>query len=201
MKAKIDASVKLKLNIIMSFENLEQIFRWLAKSLWPLLKQHAIPITAIWAAAAAIYIIFLMKRLFRSKAEPDITHAQIKVEPCDLPSYRYIQGSFVAVNSGHKPCNVMHVQVLHESLNFEISDISDEIREEIALQDRGKVGKQLPLQINGNKTKRILFFGSHRIETLEELPEELSLEVTFDCRKEPLVQHMTRESGRKTYVP
>ena len=185
----------------MSFTNLEQIFRWLAKSLWPLLKQHAIPITAIWAAAAAIYIILLMKKLFRSKAEPDITFTQIKVEPFDLPSYRFIQGSFVAVNSGHKPCNVMRVQVLHESLNFEISDVFDEIREETTLRDRGKIGIQLPLQINGNKTKRIFFIGSHKIETLEELPEELSLEVTFDCRKEPLVHHMTRKSGTKQYVP
>ncbi len=184
----------------MSLANLEQIFRWLAKSLWPLLKQYAIPITAIWAAVATIYIIFKIKKLFRSKAEPDITYVQIKVEPFDLPSYRYIQGSFVAVNSGHKPCTVMNVQVLHESLNFDISDISDEIREENPLRDRGKIGKQLPLQINGNKTKRIFFIGSHKIETLEELPEELSLEVTFDCRKEPLIHHMARESGKKTYV-
>lgn len=185
----------------MSFANLEQIFRWLAKSLWPLLKQHAIPITAIWAAAAAIYIILLMKKLFRSKAEPDITYTQIKIEPFDLPSFRFIQGSFVAVNSGHKPCNVMRVQVLHESLIFEISDIFEEIREEITLRDRGKIGIQLPLQINGNKTSKIFFIGSHKIETFEELPEKLSLEVTFDCRKEPFIHHMTRESGTKKYVP
>lgn len=184
----------------MSLASLEQIFRWLAKSLWPLLKQYAIPIAAIWAAAAAIYIIFKIKKLFRSKAEPDITYTQIMVEPFDLPSYRFIQGSFVAVNSGHKPCNVMRVQVLHESLNFEISDVFDEIREENTLRDRGKIGLQLPLQINGNKTKKVFFIGSHKIETLEELPEELSLEVTFDCREEPIVHHMTRESGTKKYV-
>jgi len=184
----------------MSLASLEQIFRWLAKTLWPLIKQHATLLATIWAAAAAIYIILLIKRLFRSKAEPDVTYAQVKIEPCDLPSFRYIQGSFVTVNSGRTPCNVMSVQVLHESLNFDISDISDEIREEIALQDRVKIGKQLPLQINGNKTKKIFFFGSHKIETLEELPEELSLEVTFDCRKEPLIHHMARESGKKTYV-
>ncbi len=185
----------------MSLTSLEQIFRWLAKTLWPLLKQYAIPLTAIWAAVAAIYIIFKIKKTFRTKAKPDITYAQIKIEPFDLPSYRFIQGSFIAVNSGHQPCNVMQVQVLHESLNFDISDISDEIREENPLRDRGKIGKQLPLQINGNKTKKIFFIGSHKIETLEELPEGLSLEVTFDCRKEPLVQHMTRESGTKQYVP
>ena len=185
----------------MSITSLEQIFRWLAKSLWPLLKQYAIPLTAIWVAAATIYIIFKIKRLFRSKAEPDITYAQIKIEPFDLPSYRYIQGSFIAVNSGRTPCNVTLVQVLHESLNFEISDIFDETREENPLRDRGKIGIQLPMQINGNKTKQIFFIGSHKIETLEELPEKLSLEVTFDCRKEPLVHHMTRESGTKQYVP
>ena len=184
----------------MSLASLEQIFRWFAKSLWPLLKQHAIPITAIWAAAAAIYIILLMKKLFRSKAEPDVTYAQIKIEPFDLPSYRYIQGSFIAVNSGHKPCNVMRVQVLHGSLHFEISDVFDEIREETPLRDRGKIGIELPLQINGNKTKQIFFIGSHKIETLEELPEELSLEVTFDCRIESLLHHLIRESGKKTYV-
>jgi hypothetical protein len=184
----------------MSLASLEQIFRWLTKSLWPLLRQYAIPLTTIWTAVATIYIIFKIKKLFRSKAEPDITYAQIKIEPFDLPSYRYIQGSFIAANSGHKPCNVMRVQVLYESLNFEISDIYDETREENPLRDRGKIGKQLPLQINGNKTKRIFFIGSHKIETLEELPEELSVEVTFDCRKEPLIHHMVRESGTKTYL-
>lgn len=184
----------------MSFANLEQILRWLAKSLWPLLKLYAIPIAAIWAAVATIYIIFKIKKLFRSKAEPDITYAQIKIEPFDLPSYRYIQGSFIAVNSGHQPCNVMRVQVLHESLNFEISDMSDKVREEINPRDRSKIGIKLPLQIKGNKTSQIFFIGSHKIETLEELPEKLSLEVTFDCRKEPFIHQMTRKTGTKTYV-
>jgi hypothetical protein len=185
----------------MSFANLEQIFRWLAKSLWPLLKQHAIPLTAIWVAVTAIYIIFKIKKLFRSKAEPDITYAQIKIEPFDLPSFRFIQGSFIAVNSGRQPCNVTRVQVLHESLNFEISDISDEIREQINPREKGKIGIQIPLQIKSNKTSKIFFIGSHKIETLEELPEKLSLEITFDCKKEPFVHLMTRESGTKTYVP
>jgi len=185
----------------MSFANLEQIFRWLSKSLWPVLKQHAIPITAFWASAAAIYTIFKIKKLFRSKAEPDITYAQIKIEPFDLPSFRYIQGSFIVVNSGHQPCHITRVRVLHESLSFEISDITDETIEQINLRERGKIGIQLPLQINGNKTSKIFFIGSHKIETLEELPEKLSLEVTFDCRKEPFVHVMTRESGTKTYAP
>lgn len=184
----------------MSLASLEQIFSWLAKSLWPLLKQHVIPLTTICLAAVAIYVILLMKRLLQSKAEPDITHAHIKIEPCDLPSFRYMQGDFVAVNSGHKPCNIMRAQVLHESLNFEISDMSDEVREEITQQDKGKIGLKLPLVINGNKTKRVLFFGSHKLETLEELPDNLSLEVTFDCIKEPLVHQLRRESNTKNYL-
>ena len=181
--------------------SLEQIFHWLAKSLWPLLKRNAIPIASIWAAVAAIYLIFKIKKLFRTKAEPDITYAQIKIEPFDLPSYRFIQGSFIAANSGHKPLNVIRVQVLHESLNFEITDISDEIREDINLRDKGKIGIQLPMEIKGNKTSKIFFIGSHKIETLKELPEKLSLEVTFDCRKEPFIHLMKRESSTKTYVP
>ena len=94
----------------------------------------------------------------------------------------------------------MRVQVLHESLNFQISDISDEIREEIPLQNKGKIGMQLPFSINSNKTKRIFFIGSHTIETLEELPENLSLEITFDCRKEPIVHYLAHESGSKNYI-
>jgi hypothetical protein len=184
----------------MSLASLEQIFIWLAKSLWPLLKQHVIPLTIIFLAAIAIYIVLLMRRLLQSKAEPDITYAHIKVEPCDLPSFRYMQGNFVTVNSGHKPCNLTQVQVLHESLNFEISDISDEIGEELTLQNKGKIGVKLPLVIYGNKTKRISFFGSHKIETIEELPDNLSLEVTFNCRKDPFVHSLHRESGTKNYV-
>lgn len=166
-----------------------------------MLKQHAIPIAAIWAAVAAIYIIFKIKRLFRTKAEPDITYAQIKIEPFDLPSYRFVQGSFIAVNSGHQPCNVTHVRVLHENLNFEITDISDETRDHINPREKGKIGIQLPMEIKSNTTSKIFFIGSHKIENLEELPEKLSLEVTFDCKKEPLVHIMTRETGKKSYVP
>ena len=184
----------------MRLGSLEQIFNWLAKSLWPLLKQYTIPITSFWVAIAAIYIIFKIKKLFRSKAEADITYAQIKIEPFDLPSFRYIQGCFIAVNSGHQPCNVKQVQVLHENLNFEITDISDEVMDQINPREKGKIGIQLPLQIKGNKTSKIFFLGSHKIETLEELPEKISLEVTFDYIKEPLIQSMKHESGKKTYV-
>ena len=184
----------------MNITSLEQIFRWLAKSLWPLLKQHAIPLIIVFSATAGIYIILLIKRLLRSKAEPDVTYAQIEVEPCDLPSFRYIQGSLVAVNSGKKPCSLMQLQVLHDNLIFKISDISDETREGTTLQNKGKIDIQLPLLINGNKTKKFLFIGSHKIETLEELPENLYLEVTFDCRKEPLVYRMAHKSGTKNYV-
>jgi hypothetical protein len=184
----------------MSLGSLEQIVSWLVKSLWPLLKQYTIPITSFWVAVAAIYIIFKIKKLFRSNAEPDITYAQIKIEPFDLPSFRYIQGCFIAVNSGHQPCKITRVQVLHENLNFEITDISDEVRDQINPREKGKIGIQLPLQIKDNKTSQIFFLGTHKIETFEELPETLSLEVTFDCRKEPLMQSMKRESGKKTYV-
>lgn len=184
----------------MSLASLLQIFHWLAKSLWPLIKQYTIPLFTIWVAAAAVYIILIIKKLFRTKAEPDITHAHIKVEPCDLPSFRYIEGSFIATNSGHIPCNIMRVQVLHEILNFQVNNISDEIGDESTLQNKDKIDINLPLSINGNKTKRIFFIGSHKIETLEELPENLSLELTFDCRKEPLVYCLHRESATKNYV-
>jgi hypothetical protein len=184
----------------MNLASLEQIFSWLAKSLWPLLKQHVIPLTIICLAAVAIYIILLMRKLFQSKAEPDITYAHIKLEPCDLPSFRYMQGSFIAVNSGRKPCNIMRIQVLHENLNFEFSDISDEITEEITQQEKGKIGLKLPLVLYGNKTKRISFFGSHKIETIEELPDDLSLEISFDCKKEPFVHRLNRESITKNYT-
>ena len=185
----------------MSTANLEQIFHWLEESFGPLLKQYTIPLAAIWATVAVIYIIFKIKRLFRTKAEPDITYAQIKIEPFDLPSFRYIQGSFIATNSGRQSCNVTKVRVLHENLDFEIIDISDEVRDQINPRDRGKIGVQLPLQIKGNKTSKIFFNGSHKIETLEELPEKLSLEVTFDCKKEPFICLITREPGKKTYMP
>jgi len=188
------------LNKIMPLSSLEQIFYWLVKSLWPLLKQYAIPLIVIWLAAAAIYIVLLIKRLLRTRAEPDITHAHLKLEPCDLPSFRYIQGNFLVTNSGHKPCSLMRVQLLHESMTFDITDISDEIKEDINFQDRGKTGVKLPITINGNKTRRVFFVGSHKIETLEELPDKLSLELTFDCRQEPVTYHLRRESNTKNYV-
>lgn len=169
------------------------------KSLWLFLKEHVTLLTTIWAAATTLYGIFLTRRLLQTKAEPSITYAQINVEPFDLPSFRVFNGSFVAVNSGRKRCNLMWVQVLHESLNFDISNITDQRNRGLTAHDKCKIDEQLPLAINGNKTKRILFAGLHKVATYDELPETLSLKVTFDCRKEPVLLNLIRKLEIKKY--
>ena len=185
----------------MHLASLQQIFDWFVKSLWPFLREYATLLTAIWAAAATIYGVFLTRKLLRAEVEPGITDAQVTVEPFDLPSFTFFKGSFVAVNSGRRRCNLTSVRVLHESLNFETTDITDQKTRDFTAKDKGTIGKQLPLSINRNKEKRIFFIGSHKVETLEELPETLSLEVTFDCSKEPLLYGMVRKSDTKIYGP
>jgi hypothetical protein len=184
----------------MDAANLEQIFEWFVKSLWPFLKERAAPLTAIAAAAAVIYVVLLTRRSLRSKAKPGITDARAKANPGDLPSFRFLKGSFVAVNSGGKHCDLMRVRLLHENFNFEISDITDERTEDIAPHEKDKIGEQLPLSVNRNKTTRVFFFGLHDVETLAELPETLSLELTFDCSKEPLLYSLVRDSDTNRYA-
>ncbi|MHC4555854.1 MAG: hypothetical protein ACYTFW_02865 [Planctomycetota bacterium] len=179
--------------------NIEQIFEWFVKSLWTILKEHATLISTIWAAIATTYIIFLIRRSL-PKAEPDIKEAQVRIDPCDLPSFRFFKGSFVAINSGRKRCNLIGLRVLHESLKFEISYIVDERRGDLAAHDKDTTSEQLPLLINRNKKKRIFFAGIHEVVTFAELPENLSLEVTFDCRKEPFLYSMVRKLNSKKYV-
>jgi hypothetical protein len=94
----------------------------------------------------------------------------------------------------------MNLRVLHESLKFEISYIVDERRGDIAAHDKDTTSEQLPLLINRNKKKKIFFAGIHEVVTFEELPETLSLEVTFDCRKEPFLYSMVRKLNSKKYV-
>ncbi|MHC4426538.1 MAG: hypothetical protein ACYSYV_10625 [Planctomycetota bacterium] len=170
------------------------------KSLWPFLKERTALLTTILAAAAVIYGVLLTKRSLRTKAKPGITDAQARIDPGDLPSFRFLKGSFVAVNSGGKHCELMRVRLPHEDFNFEISDITDERTEDIAPHEKDKIGEQLPLSVNRNKTTRVFFFGLHDVETLEELPETLSLELAFDCRKEPLLYNMVRDSDTNKYA-
>jgi hypothetical protein len=92
------------------------------------------------------------------------------------------------------------VQLLHESLNFETNYVIDESKRDLTGQDQSKIDEQFPLPINKNKKKRFFFTGSHEVETLEKLPQTLSLQVTFDCRKKPLLYSMEREFNTKKYV-
>jgi hypothetical protein len=183
----------------MLLASFEQISDWFVKSLWAILKEHATLLTTIWAAAAIACVIFLIRRLL-PKANPGITEVQVRIDPCDLHSFRFYKGNCIIVNSGCKGCNLTGVQLLHESLNFETNYVIDESKRDLTGQDEGKIDEQLPLPINKNKKKRIFFTGSHEVETLEKLPQTLSLEVTFDCRKKPLLYSMVRKLNTKKYV-
>jgi len=183
----------------MNVASYEQIFSLIVKFFWHLLKEHATLLITLWASAATAFGLFLIRKLLQGKAKPNVTDAQIRIDPCDLPPFRFFTGSLVVVNDGHKRCNLTGVQLLHESLNFEISDITDLRQKDLTAPDRGTVGVQLPLSIRGNEKKKIFFFGFHQVGTLKELPETLSLEVTFNCRREPFLYGMVREPDTKTY--
>ncbi|MEA3227149.1 MAG: hypothetical protein U9Q07_14465 [Planctomycetota bacterium] len=168
----------------MSFE---QISTWFMETLRPFVQEHAIVLSAI---LAALLVLFLILKLFRSK--PGIADFQVRVDPCDLPPCRFFTGNIVATNRGRKRCNLVNVQLLHESLKFEISDITDRREKELTAPDRGIVGIQLPVSIKAKEEKKIFFFGYHRLATLEELPETLSLKITFNGRKRTYLYSLAR---------
>ena len=173
----------------------EQISTWFMRTLWHFVEEHATVLSAVLAALLVLLLV-LKRKLFRSV--PGIADGQVKIDPCDLPPFRFFTGSIVAVNSGRRCCNLLNVQLLHKSLNFEISDITDQRENELTAPDRGIIGIQLPVSIKRKEEKKIFFFGYHRIATMEELPETLSLKVTFDHRKGIYLYNLVRVLD-KTY--
>lgn len=133
-------------------------------------------------------------------AKPSVTNSLLWIDPGDLPSFRSFNGSFVAVNRGFKSCNLTNVQILHESLTFKIYYVVEEKNRDLKPKDEDATRVQLPMAISRNKEIKILITGSHDVETLKELPQSVSLKVTFDCRKEPLMYSMVRETGTRKYL-
>jgi len=173
----------------MSFE---QISTWFNETLRPLLQEHTTVLGAILAALAALLIlIFILKRKL-VKSIPGIVDGRVRIEPCDLPPCRFFTGTIVGLNRGRKCCNLLSLQLLHERLKFEISDITYRREKELAAPDRGTIGIQLPMQFKAKEEKKIYFFGYHRIAKIEELPETLSLKVAFNGRKKTFLYSLVR---------
>lgn len=181
-KNYIASSKDLTHNTVMPSVSFEQISAWSMRELWPLIKEHATVVCAILAGLVALVLLLALKRkLFRSS--PGIADCQIRIDPCDLSPCRFFAGSIVAANSGRKFCTLLSVQLTHERLKFEFSDITAHRNKEFAAPERGTVGIRLPVLIKAKEKKTIFFFGYHRIASVEELPENLFLDVVFGRRK------------------
>jgi hypothetical protein len=199
--AAIDIAGKAGLNAAMLAMSVEQICRVFVIFLWSFLRESGTMLAVIWAAATAIYAVFLVRNVLRPKARPGIVNARITVDPGDLPSFRFFQGSFVATNTGGRHCELTAVRLGRENLNFDVTNVTDKDPEDIVGQQTGTGSDELPLSIMKNKATKIFFLGAHQIATIEKLPETLTLEVTFDCGKKPLACGMVHEPGTKKYSP
>ena len=169
--------------------NLEQILTWFTETLWPLLEERAKVLGAI--LAALLILIFILKKTL-SKSRPFIAEGQVRIDPCDLPLCRFFTGTIVGLNRGRKRCHVLNLQLLHERHKFEISDITDRRDKEFTAPERGTIGIRLPVEIKAKAKKNIYFFGYHRIAKIEDLPETLSLKVTFNGRKKAFLYNLVR---------
>lgn len=173
----------------MSSVSLEQILTWFTGTLRPLLEEHAKVLGAI--LAALLILIFILKRKL-SKSIPRIVEGQVRIEPCDLPPCRFYTGTIVGLNRGRKRCSLLNLQLLHERHKFEMSDVTDRRDKELTAPERGTIGIRFPVQIKAKTKKSIYFFGYHRIARIEELPETLSLKVTFGGRKKTFLYNFVR---------
>jgi hypothetical protein len=173
----------------MSSVSLEQMLTWFTETLRPLLEEHAKVLGAI--LAALLILIFILKRKL-SKSIPYIAEGQVRIDPCDLSPCRFFTGMVVGSNKGRKHCILMNLQLLHEHHKFELSDITDRRDKEFTAPERGTVGIRLPVEIKAKAKKNIYFFGYHRIAKIEELPETLSLKVTFNGRKKTFLYNLVR---------
>ena len=154
---------------------IEQISTWLSSFVWPFLKEHP-----VGTAFMAIFTAWLTQKILRSKAKPSIADAKITVNISDFGPYNAAAVSFVAVNRGSKPCNLRSVQVLATDLTFRVVAVTDErVLEPI---DLGKITGKLPMSIEAYKEKTVSFRAEHNIKGRYALPENLNLEVNFDCK-------------------
>jgi hypothetical protein len=173
----------------MSSIDLQKMLTWFTETLQPLLEEHAKVLGAI-LAALFILIFFLKRKL--SKSIPYIAEGQVRIEPCDLPPCRFFTGMIVGSNKGRTRCRLMDLQLLHDHQKFEFSDITDRRDKEFTAPERGTVGIRLPVEIRAKSKKNIYFFGYHRIAKIEDLPETLSLKVTFGGRKKAFLYNIVR---------
>ena len=174
-------------NVIMSSVSLEQISTWFTRTLWPFLKDNP----AVLGAILVVLLLLILRRKL-TRSVPRIADCQVRVEPCDLPPCRFFTGTIVASNKGSKSYSLQNLKLSHGHYNFEISDITDRRNKEITPPERGVIGIKLPIKFRAREKREIYFFGYHRIAKTEELPEKLSLIVTFSGRRNAFLYSLVR---------
>lgn len=142
---------------------------------------------------------FLAGWFFRSAALPSIIEARIRVDPFDLSSFRWFRGSLIAVNNGCRRCLITYLSVRNEKRKFQINDVADKSEMDMTLWIKGRIRSLLPSPVEAGESRTFFFGGLHEVETLEDLPQTLSLEVSFDCMQEPLRCTLTRNTEVDSY--
>ncbi len=169
------------------------------KYLEALFCEYIKPLGIALRTRANFCIRFLAGLLLRSGALPGITEARIRVDPFDLSSFRWFRGSLIVANNGSRRCVVTYLRVRNRKLQFQINTVTDQSEMDMTLWIKGRIKSLLPLSVEAGESKTIFFGGLHDVETLEDMPETLLLEVSFDSRKEPLQCKLTHNSDVHNY--
>jgi len=164
-----------------------------------LFREYVIPFSIALLSRANVCVRFIAGLFLRSSALPRITEARIRVDPFDLPSFRWFRGSLVAANSGHRRCLVTYLRVQEEKRQFQINNVAEKSEMDMTLWIKGHIRSLLPSPVEAGESRTFFFGGLHEVETLDELPESLSIEVSFDCRQEPLRCTLTRNAEVEDY--
>ncbi len=183
----------------MHLASLGQMVERFLESLRVPASQYATLLIIVLAPASIVGVALLTKWLLRVGPRPMITEARIRVDPFDLPSGRRFRGSLVVANSGGKRCRLTAVQLLHQNMRFQISDIAAQVKVEMTRQYSGAVRIQLPSVIKAGRQETICFRGLHEVESFEALPESVVLEVAFNCEKKPIQYSLVHRLEVRTY--
>jgi len=135
----------------------------------------------------------------RSAALPRITEGRIRVDPFDLPSFRWFRGSLVIANNGCRRCLVTYLRVQDEKRQFQINNVAEKSEMDMTSWIKGRIRSLLPSPVEAGESKTFFFGGIHEVEEFDGLPETMSLEVSFDCRQEPLRCTLTRNADVEPY--
>lgn len=160
----------------------------------------AIEIATYIGAVAAVVAAIVSVITLCPKAKPGIQRCRVTLPIKNAhASKRYPSGNIVLTNKGRKVCHIEDLKLIWEGgINFEILIVSFE---KDRIENKNPRGIELPLPIQPHQKNCTVYFKAKEVAQYQgELPNELKLEVKFDCSKKTYSETLIKDGDRTVYL-